>query len=118
MRYRANRVGLADHFSDLSVQRNIAVDLAVFDRLDRVIQDLEAFLTRRNKVHDLDNFHRLRSIPGVGKILVMTILYEIHDIDRHRYGNQFRMRSWDFCRVTSTLSYKPFLAYFRHVESM
>ena len=82
LRYRANRSGAAEAFSDDSVQRNITVDLAVADRLDRVIRDLEYFLTRRAKVHDPDTFHRLRSIPGVGKILAMTLLYEIHDIER------------------------------------
>jgi len=82
LRYRGNREGIPDAFSDPSVQKNVASDLAVADRLDRVIRDLEAFLTRRVKVHDPDNFHRLRTIPGVGKILAMTILYEIHDIER------------------------------------
>jgi len=82
LRYRANRTGVADAFSDFSVKKNVAIDLAVADRLDRVIRDLEGFLTRRAKVHDPDTFHRLRSIPGVGKILAMTMLYEIHDIDR------------------------------------
>jgi len=26
--------------------------------------------------------HRLRSVPGIGKILALVILYEIHDINR------------------------------------
>lgn len=29
-----------------------------------------------------DTFHRLRSLPGVGKVLALTILYQIHDIRR------------------------------------
>jgi len=82
LRYRANRQGAADAFSDLGTRKNVATDLAVADRLDEVIRDLEGFLTRRAKVHDPDTFHRLRSIPGVGKILAMTMLYEIHDIER------------------------------------
>jgi transposase len=82
LRYRANRTGVADPFQDPSTQKNVATDLAVADRLDEVIRDLEAFLTRRVKVHDADNFHRLRSVPGIGKILALTILYEIHDIER------------------------------------
>jgi len=82
LRYRANRAGAADAFSDRSVQKNVAVDLALADRLDQVIRDLEGFLTQNVKIHDPDNFYRLRSIPGVGKILALTILYEIHDIDR------------------------------------
>lgn len=32
--------------------------------------------------HDQDNFYLLRSVPGIGKVLAMTILYEIHDIAR------------------------------------
>jgi len=82
LRYRANREGVADAFSDPSAQKNVATDLAVADRLDHAIRDLEAFLTRKVKVHDPDNFYRLRSIPGAGKILAMTLLYEIHDIER------------------------------------
>ena len=35
------------------------------------------------------NFFRLRSIPGVGKILAMTMLYEIHDIDRFERVQNF-----------------------------
>jgi transposase len=32
--------------------------------------------------HDLLCMHLLRSIPGVGQILALVILYEIHDIHR------------------------------------
>jgi transposase len=37
----------------------------------------------------VDNFYRLRSIPGVGKILALTLLYEIHDIDRFERVQNF-----------------------------
>ena len=46
------------------------------------IRDLELFLVQRAKQHDATVFHRLRTVPGIGKILAMTILYEIHDIAR------------------------------------
>ena len=82
LRYRSNREGAADPFPDLSVKKTVAVDLSVADHLDQVLRDLELFLTRRAKVHDADTFHRLRSVPGIGKILAMTILYEVHDIER------------------------------------
>jgi len=46
-------------------------------------------------------FHRLRSITGVGKILALTILYEVHDIARFETVQQFashRFTLWlDFC---------------------
>src|SRR5206468_4363613 len=34
------------------------------------------------KEHDAGSFLHLKSLPGVGKILALTILYEIHDIHR------------------------------------
>lgn len=37
---------------------------------------------RTAKQHDGNAIHLLRSIPGVGKILPMTILYEICTIER------------------------------------
>ena len=42
----------------------------------------ELFLVRTAKQHDPQSFHRLRTLPGVGKILALTLLYEIHDIHR------------------------------------
>ncbi len=54
-----------------------------------MIRALELFLVRRAKTHQPTNFHRLRTIPGIGKILSMTLLYEIHDIDRFPRVQQF-----------------------------
>ena len=34
------------------------------------------------KQQDHHSFYLLRSVPGIGKILALTILYEIHDIAR------------------------------------
>src|SRR5439155_18724876 len=41
------------------------------------------------KVDDADTFYRLRSIPGVGKILALVLLYEIHDIKRFAGAGEF-----------------------------
>jgi hypothetical protein len=34
------------------------------------------------RVHDPDSFHRLKTVPGIGKILAMVLMYEIQDINR------------------------------------
>ena len=47
-----------------------------------LIGDLELYLTRSAKVDDVQTYHRLQTIPGVGKILALVLLYEIHDIRR------------------------------------
>ncbi len=82
LRYPANRVGVLDRVDDECVRRTLAVDLDLAAHLDRQIAALETFLAVQAKVHDLPNFYRLRSIPGVGKVLALTLLYEIGDIRR------------------------------------
>jgi transposase len=89
--FAANREDLdvARRFADPSVQKSAAVDLALIDRLDELIADLELYLVKTAKVHDLQTFYRLRSIPGVGKVLALMLLYETHDAARFESAGQF-----------------------------
>lgn len=87
--YPANREGVAEHFPDPAVRKSIALDLALLERYDELITDLELDLVRRAKQHDPQAFQRLRSIPGVGKVLALTILYEIHDVRRFDRVQEF-----------------------------
>jgi transposase len=82
--YAKNRQALriAERFDDASVQKSVAVDLALVERYEELIAELELYLERTVKVDDANTFYRLRSIPGVGKILALTLLYEIHDVRR------------------------------------
>jgi transposase len=73
---------VAERFTDPSVRLSIETDLALIDQLDERIHDLELHLERHVKIDDANTFHRLRSIPGVGKILALVFLYEIHRISR------------------------------------
>lgn len=67
--YPANRVGVSEHFPDPSVRKSIDVDLALLERYDSLVTDLELAIVREAKRHDGDAFHRLRSVPGIGKVL-------------------------------------------------
>ncbi len=87
--YPSNREGVADHFEDRVVRKTIAVDLALLDRYDTLLVDLESYLVRQAKQHDPQAFQLLRSIPGVGKVLALTILYEIHDVKRFDRVQEF-----------------------------
>jgi transposase len=80
--YKANRAGLAERFDDPAVRKSIAIDLELVDHYDLLIRDLELDLVRTVKVAEPQTFHRLRSVPGIGKILALTLLYEIHDVTR------------------------------------
>jgi transposase len=57
-------------------------DLALIDAYDKQIGDLELYLTRTAKIDDPQAYHRLRTVPGVGPVLALILLYEIHDIRR------------------------------------
>ena len=87
--YPANREGVREHFADPSVRKSIEVDLALVAQYDTLITDLELTIVREAKRHDADAFHRLRSVPGIGKVLALTILYEIHDITRFDRVQEF-----------------------------
>jgi transposase len=80
--YKGNRTDVADRFADPEVRKSIETNLALLDHYDRLLTDLELHLTRSAKVHDVNAFYRLRSVPGIGKILALVLLYEIHDIHR------------------------------------
>jgi transposase len=87
--YPSNREGVAEHFEDRVVRKSIAVDLALLERYDALVIDLESYLVRQAKQHDPQAFALLRSIPGIGKVLALTILYEIHDVRRFDRVQQF-----------------------------
>ena len=80
--YKKNRPGVAEHFTDLSVRTSIEMDLSLIDHYDKLLTEVELYITQNAKVHDVNAFHRLRSVHGIGKILALVMLYEIHDIKR------------------------------------
>ena len=71
------------------VFKSVSSDIELAGHYDLLIKDLELFLTERPRSTTRKTSIRLRSIPGVGKILAMTILYEIHDIARFERVQNF-----------------------------
>jgi len=80
--YHANRAAVPEHFAHPVVRKSIEVDLALIDHYDRLLKALELYLLRTARQHDPNTLYRLRTVPGIGKILSLVILYEIHDIHR------------------------------------
>jgi transposase len=89
--YAQNRedLDLPSRFADESVRKNVAVDLALIDAYDTQIRELELYLTRSAKIDDPQAYARLRSVPGVGPVLSLILLYEIHEIRRFPEAGQF-----------------------------
>lgn len=80
---------MAERFEDPNVRASIELDIDLLDHYDSLIRKLELHLEQSAKVDDAQAFYRLRTIPGVGRILAMTMLYETHDINRFPRVGQF-----------------------------
>src|SRR4029453_15476451 len=80
--YKANRASIAERFPDPAVQKSIEVDLALIGYYDPLLTDLELHIVKTAKQHDAQTLYRLQSVPGIGKILSLVLLYEIHAIQR------------------------------------
>ena len=89
--YAANRAELKipERFGDPSVRMSVTLDLDLIDKLDELIAKVELHLTRTVKLDDLQTYHRLRTIPGVGPILALVLLYEMHRVERFEHVGQF-----------------------------
>jgi transposase len=64
------------------LERSAEADQELIEHYETLIPSLERFIEKEVKEDAVNGYDLLRSIPGIGKILAMTILYEIHTIDR------------------------------------
>jgi transposase len=81
--YAANRTpDLVERFADPSTKLAVSADLALVDHYDGQIAELERHLVRHARVDDPVTFGLLRTAPGIGPILGLTLLYEVDDIAR------------------------------------
>ena len=93
--YKANRDGVAERFVDPAVQKSIEIDLALIGDYDELLRDLELAIGKAARHHDANTLYLLRTVPGIGKILSLVLLYEIHDIERFPRVQDFA----SYCRL-------------------
>jgi transposase len=95
--YKANRNGVAERFLDPAVQKSIDVNLALIDHDDRLLRDMALSILKTAKQHDANTLYLLRTVPGIGEILSLVLLYEIHDIQRFPRVQDFV----SYCRLVT-----------------
>ncbi len=78
----SNREHLPEIFADAAVQISINANLEMINTYDKVITGLERDIIKRAKKHDSTSYALLKTIPGVGRIIALNLLYEIEDINR------------------------------------
>jgi transposase len=93
--YKANRGGVAERFPEPAVQKTIAVDLSLITYYDELLKELELFILKAAKHHDANTLYLLQTVPGIGKVLSLVLLYEIHQIERFPSVQEFA----SYCRL-------------------
>jgi transposase len=93
--YKAKRDGVAERFPDPAVQKSMEVDLALIGYYDQLLSDVELHIVKAAKQHDAQTLYLLQTVPGIGKILSLVLLYEIHDIQRFPRVQDFL----SYCRL-------------------
>jgi transposase len=80
--YKANREGVEEHFPAPSVRKTIEMEVSLLNHADKLLGEVELYLTRRAKAHDGQPFTRLQSVPGSGQLLALVLVSESQDLAR------------------------------------
>jgi transposase len=89
IRSAADRSDLPKRFQDADARRAVELTVALLDALDRNILALERLAERACRHVAAADLDRLRTIPGVGSILSLTIVLEVGSLDRFRSRQKF-----------------------------
>jgi transposase len=79
---KATRAGVAERCPAPAVPKSIEVDLALIDSEDQLLQDLELAMVTTATQHDANTLSLLQTVPGIGTILSLVLLYAMHDMAR------------------------------------
>ena len=92
---KETRRGLITMIADPQIQSNIAMDLDVIDFLEVKLNLVEREIRAKAKLHDRTTHNLLLSVPGIGDMMSLVILYEIGDINRFESPQKFS----SYCRL-------------------
>jgi transposase len=87
--HKCHREGIAGKFSDSPVQLSVESDFRIITEYDKLLRELEQSIEKSAKHHSPNEYGLLRSIPGVGPVLGLTLLYEIDTIKRFESVGKF-----------------------------
>ena len=86
---KANRDGVAERFPAPAVPKSIAVDLALLGHDDPLLRDVALSSLTTAKQHKAQTLSLRRTVPGIGAILSVVLLDELHDSTRFPRGQAF-----------------------------
>ena len=82
--YKKNRENISDPFIDPALRRMIESDSRLVDTYTKEVKDIELFIRREAMKTGKNALHLtlLKTVPGIGDVLSLTLLYEINTIER------------------------------------
>lgn len=86
---KKTRRELINKIDHKDIQKSIELDLDVIDNFDTLLKPIEAEIRAQAKHHDRTSLNLLLTIPGIGDMMSLVILYEIGDINRFRSPQKF-----------------------------
>jgi transposase len=88
--YAGNRTpAIAERFVEPSTKLAVSADLALIAAYDAQVAELERHLLKHARVDDPVTYGLLRTVPGIGQVLGLILLYEIDDIARFPEAGNF-----------------------------
>jgi transposase len=91
------REGIRGSFDEPLDSFTTEAELFMIESYDRVIMQMEQRIEKHARDFKLQDYRLLRTVPGIGKILALTILYETIDIKRFPTDKDFV----SYCRLVA-----------------
>jgi transposase len=79
---KAKRDGVAERLADPAVHKSIEVALALLTSDDALRRDVERTIVNTARHHEAPTLYLLQTVPGIGKILSLVLLDDIHAMAR------------------------------------
>ena len=92
---KATRRQLPERLGHPDLAMTLDCDLDMIQALDAIICKIEKQVLAQAKHHDRNALYILMTVPGIGEMLAMTILYETHTITRFKSAQHFS----SYCRL-------------------
>ena len=89
VRRKGTRREMPSRLPDPDLGMSVESDLDLIDALDPIIHRIEKQVLAQAKHHDRNALSILMTTPGIGELLALTILYEIHTIARFKSASNF-----------------------------
>jgi transposase len=89
LRAKGQRAAVSRHFAQQDARLSVEADLALIGHYDQLIARLERYILARAKDFQPQMLAVLMSVPGIGKIIALTVALEIDTITRFETRQQF-----------------------------